>query len=54
MNQKLLQKIEELILYTINQEKKIKALGAYNSKIEEKLQKQEAEMKLLKKLIQER
>ena len=54
MNQKLLQKIEELILYTINQEKKIKALGAYNSKIEEKLQKQEAEMNQLKKLIQER
>ena len=47
MDAKLLQKIEELTLYTIQQEKKIKALEKQNSKIE----KLEKENKLLKSLL---
>ncbi len=46
MDSKLLQKIEELTLYTIHQEKEIKALKKQNTKIE-KQEKEIAELKLL-------
>ncbi len=46
MNAKLLQKIEELTLYTIAQEKKIKALESQNTRIE-KLEKENDELKNL-------
>ncbi|MCG8411990.1 MAG: hypothetical protein MI739_11975, partial [Bacteroidales bacterium] len=50
MNAKLLQKIEELTLYTIAQQKEIEELREQNSKIEE-LEKQNKEiLKLIKKL----
>ena len=48
MDAKLLQKIEELTLYTIEQEKKIKSLEKQNSKIE----KLEKENKVLKSLAE--
>ncbi|WP_417800731.1 hypothetical protein [Tenacibaculum sp.] len=48
MDAKLLQKIEELTLYTIQQEKEIKELKKQNSKIE----KLEKENKLLKSLLE--
>ncbi len=48
MNSKLLQKIEELTLYTIEQEKKIKSIEKQNAKIE----KLEKENKLLKSLLE--
>ncbi len=54
MDSKLLQKIEELTLYTINQEKKIKALEKQNAKIEKqkiKLEKQQKEIDELKTLV---
>ncbi|WP_459211301.1 prefoldin domain-containing protein [Aquimarina rhabdastrellae] len=46
MDSKLLQKIEELTLYTIAQEKKIKALETQNTRIEQ-LEKENAELKKL-------
>ncbi|MBQ4820850.1 hypothetical protein [Aquimarina sp. MMG016] len=48
MNSKLLQKIEELTLYTIAQEKKITNQEIRNQKLEEALQKQETINKQLK------
>ena len=54
MNMKLLEKIEELVLYTIKQEIKIEKLEASNDKIsdlEESLNTQNREIKDLKKLI---
>ena len=46
MDSKLLQKIEELTLYTIAQEKKIKALETQNARIDQ-LEKENAELKKL-------
>ncbi|WP_417801109.1 hypothetical protein [Tenacibaculum sp.] len=64
MDAKLLQKIEELTLYTIEHEKKIKVLEKQNSKIEaqekeiEELKKQNSKIqeleKLVKKLIEDK
>jgi hypothetical protein len=55
MDAKLLQKIEELTLYTIEQEKKIKALEkekAENKKQDSKIDKQQKEIDELKALVQ--
>ncbi|SEB80957.1 hypothetical protein SAMN04489761_1837 [Tenacibaculum sp. MAR_2009_124] len=55
MDAKLLQKIEELTLYTIQQEKKIESLQEQNSKIEsqqKQIDDQKNEIEELKKLVQ--
>ena len=49
MNARLLQKIEELTLYTIGQEKKIQQLEAQNKKLE----RQQAGIEELKQMILE-
>ena len=53
MDAKLLQKIEELTLYTIQQEKKIKVLEKQNTKIEEQEKKIERLEILVEKLLKE-
>ena len=54
MDAKLLQKIEELTLYTIAQEKKIKKLEKQNSKVEEQEKKIERLEFLVQKLLKEK
>ncbi|GAB1856186.1 hypothetical protein MHTCC0001_10210 [Flavobacteriaceae bacterium MHTCC 0001] len=51
MNIKLLQKIEELTLYTIDQEKALKAQKAVNAELEEKLRQQESRIKKIELLL---
>ena len=54
MDAKLLQKIEELTLYTIEQEKKIDALEKQNSKIEQQQKKIEKLESLVQKLLKDK
>ncbi|CAM1368303.1 exported hypothetical protein [Tenacibaculum sediminilitoris] len=54
MDAKLLQKIEELTLYTIQQEKKIKVLEKQNTKLEEQEKKIERLEILVEKLLKEK
>ncbi|MDW7694040.1 hypothetical protein R9C00_04745 [Flammeovirgaceae bacterium SG7u.111] len=54
MDAKLLQKIEELMLYTIEQEKKIEGLEQKNSKLEKQVEKIEALEKLVNQLIEKK
>ena len=51
MNIKLLQKIEELTLYTIEQEKKIESQSAINKNLEQKLKNQNIRLEKIEALL---